>query len=302
MHLPTIRQLQYLIAVVELRHFGKAAERCFVTQSTLSAGIQELETLLGASVLERSKRKVIPTPLGLDLVEKARDVLSLSEGIVEQARGEHAPLTGPLRLGVIPTIGPFLLPKVLPIIRRKFRQLELFLIEDQTARLIERMNSGELDCAILALPYEMEKMESQTFYSENFWLAFPKKHPLSDIKTIGTKDLPVDELLLLEEGHCFRDHALSACRREGLQRNAAFQGTSLYTLMEMVAGGQGVTFLPDIAIHSSLAKQRSVELRPLASKGPHRDIALVWRSSFYRKKDLAILAKVMGQRLKEINL
>ena len=295
MHLPTIRQLQYLIAVVELRHFGKAADRCFVTQSTLSAGIQELENLLGAAVLERSKRKVIPTPLGLDLVERAREVLLLSEGIVEQARGEHEPLTGPLRLGVIPTIGPFLLPKVLPTIRKKFRQLELFLIEDQTARLLERIGSGELDCAILALPYDMERMESQTFWSENFWIAFPKKHKLSEVDAVGTKDLPVDELLLLGEGHCFRDHALSACRREGLLRNAAFQGTSLYTLMEMVAGGQGVTFLPDMAIHSSMGKQRGVDVRPLDSKGPHRDIALVWRSSFYRKKDMTILAETMGE-------
>ena len=295
MYLPTIRQLQYLIAVVELRHFGKAAERCFVTQSTLSAGIQELENILGAAVLERSKRKVIPTPLGLELVERAREVLSLSEGIVELARGEHAPLTGPLRLGVIPTIGPFLLPKVLPTLRRKFRQLELFLIEDQTARLLERMSSGELDCAVLALPYEMERMESQTFWSENFWVAFPKKHILNEVETVAAKDLPVDELLLLEEGHCFRDHALSACRREVLSRNASFQGTSLYTLMEMVAGGQGVTFLPDMAVHSSLGKQRGVELRPLNSKGPHRDIALVWRSSFYRKKDMMVLAETMGE-------
>lgn len=301
MHLPTIRQLQYLVAVVELRHFGKAAERCFVTQSTLSAGIQELETLLGASALERSKRKVIPTPLGLELVERAREVLALSEGIVEQARGEHEPLTDPLRLGAIPTIAPFLLPKVLPTIRRKFRKLDLYLLEDQTARLLERLESGKLDCAILALPYDMERMESSTFWSEKFWVAFPKKHKLSEGGDVAAKDLPVDELLLLEEGHCFRDHALAACRREGLLRNAMFQGTSLYTLMEMVAGGQGVTFLPEMAIQSGIAKQRGIDFRPLASKGPHRDIALVWRTSFYRKGDMKVLAETMGERLAELN-
>lgn len=300
MHLPSIRQLQYLIAVVELRHFGKAAERCFVTQSTLSAGIQELETLLGAAVLERSKRKVIPTPLGLVLVEKAREVLALSENIVEEARGEHEPLTGKLRLGVIPTIGPFLLPKVLPAIRRKYRKLDLYLIEDQTAHILERIHAGELDCAIIALPYEMERMQSQVFWSENFWVAFPKKHHLSEGGSIDAMDLPADELLLLEEGHCFRDHALSACHREGLQTKAAFQGTSLYTLLEMVAGGQGITFIPDMATHSSLIKHRGVNLRALAEEGPHRDIGLVWRSTFYRKRDMKLLAETMAERLTEV--
>lgn len=298
MFLPSMRQLQYLLAVVELRHFGKAAERCFVTQSTLSVGIQELEAQLGAQLLERTKRKVAPTPLGLELAERARQILEIAAQMAELAQSDRTPLVGTLRLGVIPTIGPFLLPKVLPGIRERYARLELFLIEDQTARLIERLDSGELDCAILALPYELGKLEHQTFWKESFWVAIPKKNPLSKGGPIPAIDLPADQLLLLEEGHCFRDHALSACHRSGLHKRAAFQGTSLYTLIEMVAGGQGITFLPEMAIDSAIVKQSDISLRPLAEQGTHREIGLVWRSTYHRKKDMALLAACMGELLK----
>lgn len=297
MYLPSLKQLQYLLAVVELRHFGKAAERCFVTQSTLSTGILELETLLGIQLLERTKRKVAPTPLGLELAEKARQILQLSAELVETAKTEHAPLSGTLKLGVIPTIGPFLLPRVLPQIRERFPELQLYLIEDQTAKLIDRLDSGEIDCAILALPYDLGRMEYQIFLKETFWVAFPVGHPLSKGGPIPSVDLPADELLLLEEGHCLREHALSACHRSGLQRSAAFQGTSLYTLLEMVAGGQGITLLPEMAIKSGLVNQERIRLRPLAEKGPHREIGLVWRATYHRKKDLRLLAETMQQNL-----
>lgn len=299
MFLPSMRQLQYLLAVVELRHFGHAAERCFVSQSTLSIGIQELESQLGAQLLERTKRKVAPTPLGLELAEKARQILTIAAQMEELAQSDRTPLVGTLKLGVIPTIGPFLLPKVLRGIREGFPQLELFLIEDQTARLIERLDSGELDCAILALPYETGKLEYQTFWRELFWVAIPEKHPLGQGGPIPAMELPADQLLLLEEGHCFRDHALSACHRSGLQKKAAFQGTSLYTLIEMVAGGQGITFLPEMAVDSAIVTQSDIKLRPLAEQGPHRDIALVWRSTYHRKRDMALLAQRMGQLLEE---
>ncbi|MBI3773391.1 MAG: hydrogen peroxide-inducible genes activator [Gammaproteobacteria bacterium] len=297
MYLPSLKQLQYLLAVVELRHFGKAAERCFVTQSTLSTGIQELETLLGIRLLERTKRKVAPTPLGLELADKARQILQLSAELVETAQTEHAPLSGVLKLGVIPTIGPFLLPRVLPQIRDRFSELQLYLIEDQTARLLQRLDNGELDCAIIALPYELGRLEHRVFLKETFWVAFPADHPLSAGGPIPSIDLPADELLLLEEGHCLRDHALSACHRSGLQRSTAFQGTSLYTLLEMVAGGQGITLLPEMAIKSGFVNQKRIRLRPLAEIGPHREIGLVWRATYHRKKDLCLLAETIQQIL-----
>ncbi len=291
MHLPSIRQLQYLLAVVELRHFGQAAARCFVTQSTLSTGIQELENLLGAKLLERTKRRVNPTPLGLELADRARHILDLSAGLVETAQSDKEPLTGPLKLGVIPTIGPFLLPRVMPLLRQHFPKLQLYLIEDQTARLLERLISGEIDVAVLALPYELGKLEYQSLWSEDFWVALPSTHPLSEGGPLAAAQLPLDELLLLEEGHCFRDHTLSACQREGRQIHTAFQGTSLYTLIEMVAGGQGITFLPDMAVDTSLAQHQGISLRPLAEASPHREIGLAWRSTYHRKHDLALLGE-----------
>lgn len=293
MHLPSIRQSQYLLAVTELRHFGKAAARCFVTQSTLSTGIQELENMLGAQLFERTKRKVLPTPLGLKMAEKASQLLTIAGEMVELAHGEQVAMTGSLKLGVIPTIGPFLLPKVLPAIRKQFPSLELFLVEDQSARLLQRLDNGELDCAIFALPYELGKHEHKKFFQEIFHVAFPSNHPLSRGGPISSVDLPVEQLLMLEDGHCFRGHALSACHFSGMQQCATFQGTSLYTLMEMVAGGQGITFLPAMAIDSSLAQQSEISLRPLAENGPHREIGLVWRSTFHRKRDLNLLVELM---------
>jgi len=297
MNLPTLRQLQYLVAVIELRHFGKAAERCFVTQSTLSAGIQELETQLGAKLLERTKRKVIPTQLGMELLERSQLLLGLAAEMVDIAQSDNQPLSGHLRLGIIPTIGPFLLPKVLPGIRKRFSNLELFLVEDQTARLLERLAAGDLDAAILALPYDIGTLENKTFWEERFWVAFPQGHQLSTGGSIPSKDLPIDELLLLEEGHCFRDHALSACHMQKLRYSTAFQGTSIYTLIQMVAGGQGITFIPEMAIDSELKKQSNISFRPLSEHGPHRQIGLVWRPSFHRKKDLHLLAEHMGELL-----
>ncbi|VAX06285.1 Hydrogen peroxide-inducible genes activator =_ OxyR [hydrothermal vent metagenome] len=297
MMLPTIRQLQYLVAVIELRHFGQAAERCFVTQSTLSAGIQELELLLGAKLLERTKRKVIPTQLGVELSEKAQQLLGLAAEMVVVAQADDKPLTGRLRLGVIPTIGPFILPLVLPGIRERFPGMELFLLEDQTARLLARIAAGDLDAAILALPYDIGRLESETFWSEDFWVAIPDGHPLSNGGLITAQELPVDELLLLEEGHCFRDHVLTACHMEGLRSSAAFQGTSLYTLTQMVAGGQGITFIPEMAVGSALMKQSNICFRPLSEKGPHRQISLVWRPSYHRKRDLQTLAESMNKLL-----
>lgn len=298
MNLPTLRQLHYLVTVVELCHFGQAAERCFVTQSTLSTAIQELEALLGVQLLERTKRKVLPTPLGIELANKAREIIGMTESLVQDAQVDRQPLSGELRLGVIPTISPFLLPRVLKGVRSEFSELELFLLEDQSQHLLERLSAGELDCAILALPFDLGGLEYQVFWQENFLVAFPADHPLSHGGPIASRKLPAGELLLLEQGHCLRDHALAVCHMKAMARRSSFQGTSLYTLVQMVAGGQGITFLPEMAVDDDFLAQNQIAVRPLAEKGPHREICLVWRAAYHRKADLALLADCMRGLLK----
>ena len=298
MHLPSIRQLQYFLAVLELNHFGQAAERCFVTQSTLSAGVQELENLLGGALFERSKRKVMATPLGLALEPMARQIIEEATQMVELAKGEHGILVGALRLGVIPTIGPFMLPKVLPEIRKQFPELKLHLVEEQSAALLDRLNNGQIDCAIMALPYELGGMEHEEIIDENFCIAFPPGHKLAKAKELTSTQLPADEIMLLEEGHCLRDHALAACHWRAMRKGGnTVQGTSLYTMIEMVAGGQGITFIPQMAADSALVTQSGISLCPLAEPGPHRQIALVWRPTYVRKDDLKVLAKKMRDAL-----
>jgi LysR family hydrogen peroxide-inducible transcriptional activator len=293
MNLPSVRQLQYFVAVADSQHFGRAAEHCFVTQSTLSAGVQDLESLLGTPLFERSKRQVSLTPMGARLLEQARQILFLSRELVETAKSDGTPLSGALRLGVIPTIGPFLLPRVLPAIRHRYPQLELFLVEDQSARLIERLSAGDLDAAIIAFPFAMENLERELFWSENFLLALPEGHALAGQAQVSTSQLPREELMLLEEGHCLTDHALAVCHLDGLKSKAAFQGTSLYTLLQMVAGGQGMTFVPQMAVTTELLKSSEIALVALAEPGPHRQIGLVWRKTYHRKADLHLLASHM---------
>ncbi len=297
-HLPTLRQLQYLVAVVELKHFGKAAERCFVSQSTLSAGIQELEELLGNTLLERNKRRVMPTRIGEEIADKARHLLALAVDLAETGRPGADPLSGRLAIGVIPTIGPFLLPKVLPDIRAAYPRLELTLVEDQSARLVRKVESGDLDAAILAFPYPLGALHHRIFWRENFCVAMPRAHPLASASRLSTRHLPGDELLLLEEGHCLTDHALAACHLEGLRGHAAFKGTSLYTLLQMVAGGQGLTFVPQMALGDTLLQSEEIRITELAESGPHREIGLVWRASYHKTDDLGLLAEGFGESLK----
>ena len=297
MTLPTLRQLQYFLAVMELRHFGLAAEQCCVSQSTLSAGIQELESMLGVQLFERSHRKISPTESALAMAEKAEQILSLSEAMVDEVQDKGLAMTGNLRLGVIPTIGPFLLPRVLPEIRNRYPDLKLQLIEDQTANLLKRMNEGSLDAIILALPFDIGKLEKKVFWSENFMVAVPANHSMAKLESINSLKLPAEELLLLEEGHCFSEHVLEACRMKGMGKNSAFQGTSLYTLIQMVASGQGVTFIPEMAINSVLIKVENIQFRPLSEPGPHREIGLAWRPSYPKKEDLLLLGNTFNEFL-----
>jgi LysR family transcriptional regulator, hydrogen peroxide-inducible genes activator len=299
MNLPTLRQLQYLVAVVELKHFGQAAERCFVSQSTLSAAIQELESLLGATLLERSKRKVVPTSLGIELASKARRIIMMSSELVEMAKGLNEPLVGSLKLGIIPTIGPFLLPFILPEIRQRFPKLELKLIEGQSEDLVDKVEKGLLDTAIIAFPYPIRGMKQHIFWQENFLLVMPKGHDLESVDPIETGQLPSEELLLLEQGHCLTDHALAACRLEDMKASVAFEGTSLYTLVQMVIGGQGMTFVPEMALWGEGFSLENVSLSHLSDQGHHREIGLFWRNSYFREADLLLLSETIQQVLKK---
>lgn len=291
--LPTLRQLRYLATLAETRHFGRAAEQCLVTQSTLSAGIQELETLLGARLVERTKRRVDVTPLGDAVVERAREVLSRAEDIVDLVQAAGAPLTGDLRLGVIPTIGPFLLPRVLPRLREAYPELRLFLREEQTHRVLAGLHEGHLDLGLIALPWETGGLESMELFADPFVLAAPPEHPLAAGAATPLSDLADEDLLLLEEGNCLRDHALAACSLPSARRAEGFQATSLATLVQMVANGLGVSLLPRMALEAGILEGTGIAARELDGDMPARIIGLVWRRSSCRKEDFRLFGEFL---------
>ena len=279
-HLPSLKQLRYLVALEEHRHFGKAAASCFVSQSTLSAGLKELETALDAELVERNNRSVVFTALGLEVSNRAKRVLREAEEMTELASRGREPLSGRLRLGVIPTIAPYLLPKTLPVLRKAYPKLELYLTEDQTARLLALLEDGTLDLVLLALPYHADNVETLPLFKDGFQLVARKDSPLAQKKAATTADLKDADLLLLAEGHCLREHALAACRLP--QANSGFAGASLNTLVEMVAGGLGVTLLPDMAVPMHVPKQGELVARPFDRSGAGRQIGLAWRTTSSR--------------------
>ena len=290
--LPTLRQLRYLVALAEHKHFGRAAETCLATQSTLSAGLQELENLLGVTLVERTKRRVMLTPLGEEIVARAREVLRGAEEIADLAAASSEPLSGPLRLGVIPTIGPFLLPRVLPRLREAHPDLRLYLREDLTARLLDRLGFGDLDVVLIALPYPAGDIKTLAVGEDPFVLACPPDHPLAAKPDITSDDLLGADLLLLEEGHCLREHALAACRLPGPAKGEGVLGTSLATLVQMVANGLGVTLLPKMAVDCGVLAGTTLVTRPIADSGT-RTIGLAWRPSSPRKRDFQALAEFL---------
>jgi LysR family hydrogen peroxide-inducible transcriptional activator len=274
--LPNIRHLRYLTALAEHRHFGRAATACHITQSTLSASLRELESLLGAPLVDRTTRKVVLTPLGESVVERAQRVLHETEELMHLAEQGRAPLSGTLRLGVIPTIGPFLLPRILPRLRRAFPKLRLYLTEDLTDRLLEALHAGRLDAALLALPYDCGPAEIDVLWDDPFALVTRPGHPLMHEKQLVPSRIDSASLLLLRDGHCLKDHVLSACRPGRLRHVEGFEATSLHTLVQMVDNGLGITLLPQIAIDAGILKGTGLVARPVA-KAPPRQIALIWR-------------------------
>jgi LysR family hydrogen peroxide-inducible transcriptional activator len=292
-HHPTLKQLQYLVALRQHGHFGKAADSCFVTQSTLSAGLRELETLLGTTLVERTRRVVRFTPLGTKIADKAVRVLRESEELADMARAERQPLTGDLRMGVIPTIAPFLLPTMLPRLRDRFPRLRLFLREDTSQAACDALHRGQLDCVLLAMPYACGDVEHVILFDDALLVAFPHGEAPATA-TIDAGQVDERRLLLLEDGHCLKDHALAACNRPELRAGATMMGTSLHTLVQMVDNGLGLTFIPQMAVDSGLLEGTRVEALPLHAENGARRIALAWRRSSPREEEFRLLAGALG--------
>lgn len=299
-HLPTIKQLQYLVALRQHRHFGKAAEACFVTQSTLSAGLRELENLLGVVLVERSRRVVRFTPLGQKIADKAVRLLREGEELADMARAQGQPLNGELRMGVIPTIAPFLLPAMLPRLRRQWPNLKLFLREDTSYQACEALHRGHLDCVLLALPFACGDVDAAALFEDRLFVAYPPGEAPS-APSIPAAAIDENRLLMLEDGHCLKDHALSACNRPELRAEAAMMGTSLHTLVQMVDNGLGLTFVPEMAIESGILEGTGIDVRPLESDHAYRRIALIWRRSSPREEEFELLAETLRQIAGELS-
>jgi len=293
-YLPTVKQLQYLVALRQHGHFGKAAEACYVTQSTLSAGLRELETLLGVTLVERTRRVVRFTPLGVKVADKAVKVLRESEELADIARVEGQPLHGELRMGVIPTIAPFLLPTMLPKLRSQWPKLKLYLREETSQAACDALHRGHLDCVLLALPFACGEVDRALLFDDRLFVAFPHGEAPAG-SSIDANALDEDRMLLLEDGHCLKDHALSACNRPELRAEAAMMGTSLHTLVQMVDNGLGVTFVPAMAIEAGILEGTGVDTRALRSANGFRRISLVWRRSSPREEEFQILAEALRQ-------
>ena len=291
-HLPTVKQLQYLVALRRFGHFGRAADACFVTQSTLSAGLRELETLLGITLVERTRRVVRFTPLGEKIADKAVRVLRETEELAEMARAQGRPLHGELRMGVIPTIAPFLLPAMLPQLRSQWPELKLYLREETSHAACEALHRGQLDCVLLALPFSCGDVDSAVLFDDPLFVAYPRGEAPKGT-AIEAADIDEEKLLLLEDGHCLKDHALSACNRPELRAHAEMMGTSLHTLVQMVDNGLGVTFVPGMAIDAGILTGTEVDAKPLRSEHPYRRIALIWRRSSPREGEFRMLAETL---------
>lgn len=290
----TLSELRYAVALADLRHFGRAAAACNVAQPTLSAAIKKIETTLKTQIFERSSKSVLVTPLGSEIVEEARRVLDAMDRIGDLASHAREPLAGPLRLGVIPTVGPYLLPWLVPPLRKAFPRLTLVLHEVKTADMVEELARNQLDAGILALPLPVSGLSSSALFEEPFLFVTGSAHALAKKRAVTESDLEGERVLLLDEGHCLRDQALSLCRKSGADvdaRNGNFRATSIETLRHMVGAGMGSTLLPALAIASDEEARSHVAVRPFVAPQPGRKLALAWRKTHPRSADHKQLAE-----------
>jgi LysR family transcriptional regulator, hydrogen peroxide-inducible genes activator len=289
-----LRAVHYLVTLADVRHFSKAAERCHVSQPTLSTQIRKLEDELDVQLVERSPRKVMLTEVGAEIVERARAMLADADAIRAIARRSKDPHSGTVRLGIFPTLAPYFLPHVVPEIRRRFPRLTLRLFEEKTEDVINMLRQGRLDAGLLALPIESEQLATRVLFEEPFVLAVPEAHALSTRKTITLEDLEEEELLLLEDGHCLREQALEVCQLAGAHEKLDFHATSMETLRQMVAAGTGITLMPVMAVKPPVAHTDNLVTRPFTEPGPKRTIALVWRKSTALAPFLEELAEIFS--------
>lgn len=274
-----LRDLQYLVALADHRHFGRAADVCLVSQPTLSTQIRKLEEELGVALIERAPRNVMLTPAGVDIVARARRVLSEMEQIKQTARRRVQSGKSTVRLGIFPTLGPYLLPHVLPAINAQFPMLELQLVEEKSDLLLEQLDSGKLDAALLAMPVQHSHLHEEALFDEPFLLAVPSSHELARQRAIDAAELSDYDLMLLEDGHCLREQALEVCRASGGTEAARFRATSLETLRQMVLAGSGMTLLPQLAAHSPFPHAEKIHLLQFNDPPPGRQIGMYWRKS-----------------------
>jgi LysR family hydrogen peroxide-inducible transcriptional activator len=289
-----LKDLKYLVALADTGHFGKAAERTFVSQPTLSAQLKKLEEFLGVKLVERQPKNVQLTEVGKQVVVRARRMLDEGEEIIALARNNTDPFAGKLKVALIPTIGPYLLPRVMQKIRKALPHLGLMLYEHQTEPLLKRLRDGEIDLGIMALPISQEGMDSRKLYDEMFTVALPNNHPLAAKSTIKIQDLKGQTLLLLEDGHCLRDQALEVCSRIEIREAEDFRATSLETLRQMVVAGLGITLLPETAVESPFGSQRGLTIRQFAKPAPTRTVGAVWRKSSTRSSAIAAVCDVLA--------
>jgi len=297
MNLPTVKQLRYFIALKKHKHFGNAAKSCFVSQSAFSVAIKELETNLGAQLVDRTNKSVTITRIGREIANHARHCLRDIEHLAEVAKSDQKPLSGRLNLGVIPTIAPFVLPDLLPDLRQQYPELKLYLREDTTQSVHRYLLEGELDLILIALPYKLSNVEIMPLFKDQFSLACHKDTQLLNPNDYSLTNLPKESVLLLEDGHCLRDHALSACKIRNQDTVSRFAASSLLTLIGMVDSDIGVTYLTDMAKDSSLLKNTNIKTYPLDEKS-YREIGLAWRKGSAREEEF----KILGETIKNANL
>ncbi len=289
---PTVRQLEYMIAVADTLNFRRAAARCHVTQPALSAQIQEIEAILGLRIFERDRRRVLVTAAGKEIVARGRLALSGVDDVVDIARTLCSPLSGDLKLGVIPTIAPYVLPSVLPVVRKTYPSCRLLLVEDQTAHLVQRLSGGELDVLLLAQEADLGSSKILPLFKDEFVVVFPRSHRFAARKVVHEEDLQDESVLLLEDGHCLRDQTLGVCQSAGAEEGD-FRATSLNTLVQMVAHGVGITLLPQMAIENELGHATSLVARRFVRPRPYRTVCLAWRSTSPRDTEFRLLGDIL---------
>ncbi len=292
-----LKDLKYLVALADTGHFGRAAERSFVSQPTLSAQLKKLEEYLGVKLVERQPKNIQLTEVGRQIVARARRMLNEGDEIVALARNNKDPLAGKLKVALIPTIGPYLLPRVMQKIRKAVPQLGLMLYEHQTEALLKRLREGEIDLGVMALPAPQDGLESRKLYEEVFTVALPQNHPLERKSAIKVQDLKGQTLLLLEDGHCLRDQALEVCSRVDVREVEDFRATSLETLRQMVVAGLGVTLLPELAVESPFGSQRGLTIREFSKPAPTRTVGAVWRKSTTRAAAIRAVCDVLEKAM-----